>query len=478
MNLENNYDATIVDLDQCLMENKIRHRSPIIHLPELFMYKYSYQDVVECANNFKSCVFDKADDPVVNTVNYYSHKYENIIPSASLNEILDIIYENAYSIFHIDKDGTTYMASLLDNNPTICIDSVCLNWNQMPDNQCDVRVLWKTKNQTWSFEDFAKTMFDKVHDKDYHMNKNLAKILGINQDVKDNFDTMPYFTYASEESNTLDDFDISALEAITFDFDDDDIAMEAPGDGLSDLENMTSDAPAKPTRGGRRRRQRSADPVGDLENMTNEDAPDNERAPTTNDNTAEGNEVDIAQMTNDQMEQNGDANTEELANDETNEDAIDAEGEEAPPEEGEEPTEGEDDLGMDETPEDDTSDENEDDEKLLNNPESKEGYRKRFIALYKHINDVIDTLERFTPAFDVKCTNDYYTIQNDMYRLKTAIYKICTEKIKDMQTVDVMNAYLTANYAYDSMGEMLKEFFKHYRTERGKADRNKSKYKD
>ena len=88
MSLEGAYDTTILDLDQCLMENKTRHRSPIIHLPELFMYGYEYKDVLECANNFKSCSLDKSDDPVVNTVNYYSHKYEGKIAPESLNEML------------------------------------------------------------------------------------------------------------------------------------------------------------------------------------------------------------------------------------------------------------------------------------------------------------------------------------------------------------------------------------------------------
>ena len=39
--------------------------------------------------------------------------------------------------------------------------------------------------------------------------KEVAKILNIDQDVKDNFNTMPYFTYASEESSIIDDVKIA-----------------------------------------------------------------------------------------------------------------------------------------------------------------------------------------------------------------------------------------------------------------------------
>ena len=474
MSLEGAYDTTILDLDQCLMENKTRHRSPIIHLPELFMYGYEYKDVLECANNFKSCSLDKSDDPVVNTVNYYSHKYEGKIAPESLNEILDIIYEHAYAIFHIARDGTTYLASVKEDADDICIDSVCLQWNQMPDQNCDVRVLWSNHNTFMNFEDFSKSMFDKFHSDDYVMNKNLKKILDIDQDVRDNFFKLPYFSYAAEETNdtSFDDFEAS-LENIDFGFDDireDEfvLSVATEADGLSDLENMTGNTPQdqpapQPSGGGRRprrARRRSQNPVDDLEQMTNDDAPTDapqQQGATTEDDTTEAREVDIAQMTNDQMEQNGDASSE---------DQLDgnAEGGDALPEEdlgGDESG----DTGLDDTGTDENSEE-EDDTKLLNDPESKEVYRQRFIALYKHINDVIDTLERFTPTYNIKCTSDYYNIQNDIHKLKTAIYKICTEKIVDMQTVDVMNAYLTANYAYDSIGEMLKEFFRKYHIER------------
>lgn len=489
MNLEGAYDSTTLDLDQCLMENKTRHRSPIIHLPEIFMYGYEFKDVLECANNFKSCSLDRSDDPVVNTVKYYSQKYDGKIDAESLDTILDIIYEHAYAIFHIDKDGTTYLASVKEDADDICIDSVCLQWNQMPDQNCDVRILWSKHNKSMNFEKFSKEMFDKFHSDDYQMNKSLKKILDVDQDTKDRFNKMPTVSYAIEETA----FESFEFDDELFDLSFDDlaeekenefvlsVATEAPGDdGLGDLENMSGGGNA--TRQARHKRaRRSSDPIGDLENMSEGDTPEaaenNKRAQSTDD-TPTGRSVDVAQMTNDRMQETGDTSSEDQltddnagggeeapAPDEGGEEGEDAPADEENPDDAGAEDEGEDPGETDDAAGDEES-EDEDNTKLLNDPESKETYRKRFIALYKHINDVIDTLENFTPAYDMKCTNDYYTIQNDMYRLRTAIYKICTERIKDMQTVDVMNAYLTANYAYDSIGEMLKEFFKHYRTER------------
>ena len=470
MAMQNTYDTSVMDLDQCLLENKNRHRSPIIHLPEIFMYGYEYKDVLECANNFKSCALDKSDDPVVNTVNYYSQKYANKIKPDALNTILDIIYENAYSIFHIGKDGTNYLASMKDGNQDICIDSVCLQWKELPDNAYDVKLLWDKINKKLSYDDFAKRMFDLFHSDEYVMNKGLKNILNMDQDVNDNFNRMPSYSYAIEDTSEIYDLEMNEIEALDHEKNNEIVlskATEAPedeSDGLSDLENMTN--PKKPTK---QKRQRSADPISDLENMSGGND-DSQKAPTTNDNTEDGQVVDIAKMTNDRMTEDGGQTSEQLAEGEDLD--APAQDEENPDETGDEPTDDTEgdmnpDEGLDDTPEEDNTDEEQSDAELLNNPESKEVYRKRFIALYKHINDVIETLERFTPAYNVKCTGDYYNIQNDMYRLRTAIYKICTDRIKDMQTVDVMNAYLTANYAYDSIGELLKEFFRRYRTERG-----------
>lgn len=436
-------DSATMDLDQCLIDNHTRHRSPIIHLPEIFMYQYSCEDVMECANNFKSCSMDNNTDPVVNTANYYIRKYEGKVAQEAINAICDIIYENAYAIFHIGKDGTTYMASLNSENPTVCIDSVCLNWNQLPDNAYDMQVMWKTGNKAMSYDLFAKQLFDKFHDEDYVMNRGLKNILASNSERRECFNKMPSFTYAMEDSEP---YNLAANEAEArkhykiseFTFSP---ATEAPiDDALDDLDTMSGNPPKT----------------------------DANRTPDTTDDTADargGNQVtDIAQMTNDRMEQDGDRNSEQMAEDED---------EEAVPEGEEDPNQGEEDdenLGEDLDPTDAEAEaEDETDENVLNDPETKEVYRRRFIALYKHINDIIETLERFTPAYNVNCTVDYYNVQNSAHRLKSAIYKICTEKMKDMETVDVMKAYLTANYAYDSIGVMLKDFFKRYRVERNKA---------
>lgn len=439
-------DTATMDLDQCLMENHIRHRSPIIHLPELFMYDYSYEDVLECAGNFKSSIMDNNDDPVANTINYYTKKYADKIKPAALEAITDIIQQNLYSIFHIDRGGTTYLASLKKDNPTVCIDSVCLTWNQLPDNAYDMQVMWQTGNKTMTFDDFAKQLFTKFHDEDYVMNKNLQNILKSNPERKERFDKMPayIYSYAVEEFSTNYDLDL---------YDDMEPATEAPmDDALNNLEEMSDDE--RQPRNGRRRNRSTA--------TTEDDTRDAQAART----------VDIAQATNDRMTQNGGVTSEELANDE--------EGEAPPPEdaEGAPPEEGGEEAPPEETDEDTLPEEEDDpiDEKeYLDNPESKETYRKRFIALYKHINDIIETMENFTPAYDMKCTSQYYAIQNDIHRLKTAIYKICTEKLKGMKTVDVMKAYLAANYAYDTIGEMLKEFFATYTKERklknGKKDK-------
>jgi hypothetical protein len=430
-------DTATMDLDHCLMENKERHRSPIIHLPEIFMYQYSYSDVLECANNFRSNSFDKSDDPVNSTISYYYNKFNNKINPNALNGITDIIQENAYSIFHIGKDGTTYLASLKDDNPTVCIDSVCLNWNQLPDNAYDMQVLWQTGNKTMSFDKFSKMLFNKFHDEDYVMNRSLKNILTSNPERVDNFNRIPEFTYAVESSDDVYDLDMNEIEALDHcKFNDFELtpATEAPADdALNELENMSGTGNARP---------------------------DNQRTAETEDDTETGQTVDIAQMTNDQMEADGEQSSEELSEED--------DGGDAPAEdEGEEDQNNEEDTDtLDDT---ENQDEEDPDEKLLNDPETKETYRRRFVSLYKHINDVIDTLERFTPAYNVKCTAEYYAVQNDIHRLKSAIYKICTDRMKDMTSVDVMKAYLAANYAYDSIGQMLKDFFVKYRKERKDA---------
>jgi hypothetical protein len=384
---------------------------------------------------------DNNSDPVVNTVNYYMAKYDDKIAPDALNAICEMIYENAYAIFHIGRDGTTYMASMNSEDPTICIDSVCLNWNQLPDNAYDMQVMWKTGNKMLSYDLFAKQLFDKFHDEDYVMNRGLKNILSSNPERLECFNRMPSFTYAAED--TSDDYDLleNELEARKHYKISEYVmspATEAPiDDALDNLDQMSGKAPQS----------------------------DAQRTPETQDNTADGSQVvDIAQATNDQMESNGDRSSEELANEDDEEGVPvdDQEGEENPEDDEDAPSEDEE---LDPTEdEEDKSDDN-----LLNDPETKEVYRTRFIALYKHINDIIDTLERFTPAYNVNCTVDYYNVQNSAHRLKSAIYKICTEKMKDMETVDVMKAYLTANYAYDSIGVMLKDFFNKYRAERKKA---------
>lgn len=424
-------DSATMDLDQCLLENHALHRSPIIHLPEIFMYQYSCEDVMECANNFKSCSMDNNTDPVVNTVNYYSKKYDGKIAPEALNAICDIIYENAYAIFHIGRDGTTYMSSLNSEYPTVCIDSVCLNWKELPDNAYDMQVRWKTGNKAMSYDLFAKQLFDKFHDEDYVMNRGLKNILSSNAERRECFNKMPDFSYAAED---VEDYDLLMNEVESrkhYKISEYTLtrATEAPlNDELDNLDAMSGKPPQT----------------------------DANRTPQTADNTRDGEVTDIAQMTNDQMEANGDQSSENMANAEDED--PQAEGEENPEENPEEDP----DLNAD-----DEDPENE--ENVLNDPETKEVYRKRFVALYKHINDIIDTLERFTPAYDVKCTVDYYNVQNSAHRLKQAIYRICTEKMKDMETVDVMKAYLTANYAYDSIGVMLRDFFVRYRAERKKA---------
>lgn len=404
------------------------------------MYQYSCEDVMECANNFKSCSMDNNTDPVVNTINYYSKKYDGKIHQDALNAICEIIYENAYAIFHIGKDGTTYMASLNSEEPTICIDSVCLNWNQLPNNAYDMQVMWKTGNKMLSYDLFAKQLFDKFHDEDYVMNRGLKNILASNSERRECFNKMPDFSYAAEDTEDYDLLmnEIEARKHYKISEYTLSRATEAPiDDELDNLETMSGRPPQT----------------------------DANRTPQTTDDTADARVTDIAQMTNDRMEANSGQSTEDMVNEDEGTDEEDQ-----APAEGEENPEDDESMGedLDLTDAEDENPEDEED-KTLNDPETKEVYRKRFVALYKHINDIIETLERFTPAYDVKCTVDYYNVQNSVHRLKQAIYKICTEKMKDMETVDVMKAYLTANYAYDSIGVMLKDFFKRYRVERKNA---------
>ena len=100
------------------------------------------------------------------------------------------------------------------------------------------------------------------------------------------------------------------------------------------------------------------------------------------------------------------------------------------------------------------------------------------MVLYKNVSDVIETLEAFTPEYNSPFVSKYYQIQTDLTRLKTAISKICTDRINSMDVTDVMNAYASANIVYDTICKMLDEFMKEYDREREKLVGKRQKIKE
>ena len=90
-------EELIDQLEELFIGNKNSHRSPIINLPEILMFKYDEDDLVKCGENFRECQFAKDDDPVNNTVRYYTDKFQDAFSQPALNKILEIIINNIFA---------------------------------------------------------------------------------------------------------------------------------------------------------------------------------------------------------------------------------------------------------------------------------------------------------------------------------------------------------------------------------------------
>lgn len=473
--LDNNY-FEISQLDWCLSENKITHRSPIIHLPEVFIYNYSAQDVAQCGANFKQCEISNDEDPVNNTIQYYCEKFGNKIPQPAMNKLLEIIMNNKFSIFHINREAL-YLVSLIPNQPIkICKDIVCVNLqnqNSLPQTADQMEDMWNEKNTCDDFNVFLTKLYQEFHSDGYVISENIRRLMNYNSDYADNFNKQPAYEYAIEFDDDMEEND-AVLESMFESSIDDD---------FPDQEYE----PATEARKTQSTQDKIESGLNSLEKMSGTDGADtDENAPESKPSRqSSGNVADIASETDERMEQDGNQSSDEII--EQSEDEDDSnDTEDTGGNDIDDEANNEDDSEMDNEDDNDVDDdidntdegETDIDKELddaIDDPDAKVKYKQRFINLYKHIDDVIDTLETFTPDYTSKYVHEYYALQSNIRRLKTAIFKICTKKIGTMSTVDVMKAYLTANFAYDTIAQMLKDFMSQYEKERKGNERKRKK---
>lgn len=474
------------DLDWVLTTNKDEHRSPIMHLPEVLIYEYDMQDIIQCGNNFRECSMPKDDNPVNNTVEYYANKFGDSMPQSTLNELLNIIMTNKLSIFHTSPEAI-YMVSLTPGERAlICKDSLT------PTGACnaiesgeELESIWEEKNAFMTYNEFINDIYTVMHSEDYQLSGNMKKLISANEDYKENFFKQPSFEYSYEEDEIVEPVNESYDGFDDFDEDDFDISDYAYED-YSDFElDLT------PATEARKRAASPEDKVASgldkLEDMSKEEDTSPEVAknntPEVSDDTQDAedsgaDDISVGDAVNARLKEAGRATTSDVIDE--GEDAAGEDDGEEPNEDGEGET---DDMGDDSTDTslDDENDEPEEDdtdkeiEDAIDDPDAKQKYKDRFVNLYNHIKDTIDSLEGFSPQFNSKYTGEFYAIQTNLHRLKAAIYKICTKKIPRMSTLEIMKAYTTANYAYDTIAQMLKEFAKQYSRDRR---RNAKKTKD
>ena len=439
-------EELIDQLEELFTENKNSHRSPIINLPEILMFKYDEDDLVKCGENFRECQFAKDDDPVNNTVRYYTDRFQDAFSQPALNKILEIIINNKYAIFHIDP-VTIYMVSVdpnTDAKTKFCVDkltihlansnSVCNN-KELTSDKLDQ--LWKTENPPYDFNELSQYVHSLVNTKGYHMNKDIAALAKYNEDYMENLKLQPAYEsieydYAMEANQGSAHFDIAGNVDAFLNESKLSTADKLVGDRLDvSQSNRTAPPPEE-------EQQQQAPQEGDPNQAP---PPEGEQDP------------------NQQQPQEGDPNQQPQEGEEQDPNAQydDQQQEEPPQEEEPPPSPG---------------------EELLNDPEAKPKYRLKFVLLYKNVSDVIDTLESFTPEYNSPFVAKYYQIQTDLNKLKTAISKICTDRINKMDVTDVMNAYASANIVYDAICKMLDEFMKEYDREREKLVGKRQKIKE
>ena len=444
-------NEVIDQLDELFTGNKNSHRSPIINLPEILMFKYDEDDIIKCGENFRECQLPKDADPVNNTVRYYTDRFQHNFSQPALNKLLEIILNNKYSIFHIDPEAI-YMISVdpeHDSADQFCIDRLTIKLSD-PNNKINASQLasdkfenmWKSENTTYNFNNFSQYLYDLIHSKGYHINNEILALAKYNDDYMDNLEIRP------------------AFEAGEFDYD---FALEAKQQSPTHF-----------------------DIAGNVDAYLNE-------SKLSTADTLVGDRLDVSKSSRTAPPPEDDPNNQQQAPQEADpnqpqegEDSNQQpqEGEENPEEEQEQNPEGEEEQPQDDQQQQEEQPQEEEQpppspgEELLNDPEAKPKYRLKFVLLYKNINDVIETLESFTPEYNSAFVAKYYQIQTNLAKLKTAIYKICTDRINKMEVADVMKAYASANITYDILSKMLDEFIKEYDREREKLIGKRQKIKE
>ncbi len=432
-------------LEDIFLENKNSHRSPIINLPEILMFKYDKDDLIKCGENFRECQVAKDDDPVNNTVKYYTDKFQNIFSQPALNKMLEIIINNKYSIFHIGKNDIFLVCvdpEESESDNIFCIDrliphladskSECNNKDLSSDK---LEQLWKSENPPYSFSELSQYIYELIHSKGYAINKDILALAKYNEDYMDNLKIRPAFesgyfdlvTEANQQAPTTIDI-AGNVDAFLND------SKLATADGLvgDRLDVSKSGRTAPP-------------PEDDPNNQQQQEDP--------NQQPQEGDEQDPNQQNDgEQPPEDGQDPNQQSDENQPQDDQQQDQQEEAPP-----PSPG---------------------EEVLNDPDAKPKYRLKFVVLYKNVSDIIDTLESFTPEYNSAFISKYYQVQNNLVRLKEAIFKICTDRINKMENDDVMKAYASANIAYDVLSKMLDEFMDEYSREREKLTGKRQEIKD
>lgn len=443
-NVFHSYDANM--LDATLIANKEIHKSPLVYLEEILIYNYDIDDIVQCGRNYKENALSSCNDGLSNTLTYYINILKGKVSQPVLERFLNYLIQYKYCIFYIGK--AVYLVSTapeyIHSDLAIRMDTLVpeiVKANGMYGFDERDLLNWDNLTVAMNFDDSQQLSFKN----------NLCATY--------NHDDLPFelktlLDEKGEYKVSVDTQVFSVTESVDFDNDFNDFVLEPATearktkspeekieDGLSSLEDMSDDS-----------------------NSNEEEGDDGSNQSSTVDNTKEtrntqNDVIDAAGATNDQMESDGQDTMDDMSDD-SGSDIEDDDG----AGDGETDDNSEDDSNSD----DEFGDDNSTEDDPLNDPHAKKKYHEKLKKLYKHINDTIDTLETFTPAYDSDYVDTYYKIQNNFARLRSAIFRICTETINDLDVVDLMKKYSSANMAYDSLIQMFKDFMVKYKQERNK----------
>lgn len=441
------HDCDIDMLDDTLINNKGIHKSPLIYLEEILIYNYTMEDLMKCGQNYKENALSECNDGFSETLTYYVNILRKFVSQPVLERFLKYLIEYKYCIFHISNDAI-YLVSTnpdyMDSDEAICIDLYTPTLNKSgyaktaTTDYIESELLnWKSFAMCMSFDNPNKPLNFKNYICNKYDETKLPRELRIllNENPEYNTSVTTQVSYVKESLEFDNDFNDFVLEPAT-EARKAKTPQENVEDGLSSLEEISDD-----------------DNEGD----------DGSNAPSSVDNTSEtrrtqNNVIDAASATNDQMESDGQDTMDDVGDDDDTTDANDED-------------DDTDDSNADDSNDDneDTSDDTDtDDEDPLNNSRDKKKYHEKLKKLYKHINDTIDTLETFTPAYDSNYVETYYRIQYHFARLRSAVFRICTQTANEMDVVDLMKKYSTANMTYDTLIQMFKDFMVKYKQERNK----------